>query len=115
MLTESIIRLKIAFSHLTMNGLFFWEGLLFLDDAKYKEIVEEKFTNMIASFPTTEKEAISYYQEIFEDFKKVRKDVLDNVKTRAEVEKIRESLISKAAHEAIIDIMRNSLEKTQGA
>lgn len=112
MLTDSILRLKIAFASLPMKGLFFWEGLLFLKDDEYTKIVEEKFISTMRSFPEEDKEQIEYYKEILQDLKKTRKDISDDLAIRVEVEKIREALVSEAAHETIIDAIKDNM-KTQ--
>jgi hypothetical protein len=113
MLTDSILRLKAAFANIPMRGLFFWEGLLFLKDEEYKKIVEGRFIDIVNSFPKEEQEATAYYWEILEDLRVVRKDILSNPGVRGEVEKIREALISEAAHETIIDAMRDKLSKSK--
>ena len=111
MLTDSILRLKIAFANIPMRGLFFWEGLLFLKDDEYKKIVEGNFIDVMNTFPKEEKEATVYYKQILEDLKKAREDIFKDPEIRNEVEKIREALISEAAYEAVIDNMKEGLDK----
>lgn len=113
MLTDSILRLKIAFASIPMKGLFFWEGLLFLKDEEYKKIVEENFINVVNSLPEEDKENTAYYREILEDLKKVRKSILEDPQIKNEVEKIREALISEAAYETIIESMKDNLAKQE--
>lgn len=113
MLTDSILRLKIAFANIPMRGLFFWEGLLFLDDEEYKEVVEKNFVDVLNTFPEGEKKLTAYYQEILADLKETRKNILEDPSVRNEVEKIREALISEAAHETIINAMKENLAKQE--
>ena len=87
MLTDSILRLKIAFANIPMRGLFFWEGLLFLKDDEYKKIVEGNFIDVMNTFPKEEKEATVYYKQILEDLKKAREDIFKDPEIRNEVEK----------------------------
>lgn len=112
MLTDAILRLKIAFANIPMRGLFFWEGLLFLKDEEYEKIVEGNFTKAISSFPSEEKDAISYYEGVLKDIKTVRKEILDDPAVRKSVEDIREALISEAAHDTVMEGLRENLDKT---
>ncbi|CAL7964187.1 hypothetical protein GAMM_60251 [Gammaproteobacteria bacterium] len=112
MLTDSILRLKIAFANTPMRGLFFWEGLLFLEDDEYKKVVEGSFIDVANSF-SGEEELVAYYKGILEDLKKVRMGIFEDPEVRNEVEKIREAHISEVARETIINIMEDSLAPKQ--
>jgi hypothetical protein len=111
MQTDAIFRLKIAFNNIPMRGLFFWEGMLSLNDEEYKKTVEENFISVMKDFPQEEKEAMVYYQEVLRDLRETRKDIFANPKVRNEVEKIRDALIAEAADETFIDIMKADLPK----
>jgi len=110
MLTDAILRLKVAFANLPMKGLFFWEGLLFLKDDEYKKIVEKNFIDEVEKFPKEENEAKSYYQEVLEDLRAARKEIFENPEVRNEVEQIREALIDDAAHETMIDALKENIK-----
>lgn len=111
MLTDAILRLKAAFAEIPMQGLFFWEGLLFFKDEEYKKVVEEKLTEAISELPADDKETLSYYNSILDDLREVRKEILNDPAVRDEVEKIRDALIDSTAHDTIIDAMKTNLEK----
>ena len=110
MLTDAILRLKVAFANLPMKGLFFWEGLLFLSDEEYEKIVVGNFTNALSSLGSEEKEAADYYEEVLKDIKIARKEIAENPEVRNDVEKIREALIDEAAHETLVDAVKEDLE-----
>ncbi|CAL7963671.1 hypothetical protein GAMM_60005 [Gammaproteobacteria bacterium] len=111
--TDSIIRLRMAFATVPMKGLFFWEGLLNLNDEEYKEIVENSFIDEIKSFPKKEKEAVEYYNQILADLRAVRKDILKNPEIKKEVEKFREALIDQATYKMVIDSMKKNLSSQE--
>ncbi len=113
MLADSIMRLKLAFAGVPMNGLFFWESLLSFDDEGYKGMVEENFMNIINSLSEEDGELKVYCMEILNDLKKMRKGVIEFPKIREEIEKIREELIEDAAQEAFIGILNDSLAKQE--
>ena len=113
MFTDAVLRLKVAFANIPMKGLFFWEGLLYLNDDEYKKVVEGNFTEAISSFKPEDKEAISYYEDILEDIKTVRKEIMGQPEVRKSVEDIREALISEAAHDTVIDAMEKNLADSE--
>lgn len=112
MISESLLRLKLAFSSIPMKGLFFWEGLLFLDDAQYKKIVEDNIANVInSSVPSKDTNLREYYADILSALKEVRKSIIEDPEIKSIVEKIREVLITETAEEILLDNMRLKLKK----
>jgi hypothetical protein len=111
MLTDSILKLKIAFAPIPTKGLFFWEGLLFFNDEEYKKVIEGNFIRTMEALPKADIETISYYQEVLKNLREVREEISTDLSARNEVEKIREALMSEAAHEIIIDAMKENLAK----
>ena len=114
MINDSLLRLRLAFSNIPMKGLFFWEGLLFLDDDQYKKTVEENLINIInSSVPNEDKDLRAYYTEILNALKEVRKGIAEDPKVKSAVEEIREALIEEAADEIIINDMKADLAKQE--
>ena len=99
MINDSLLRLKLAFSNIPMKGLFFWEGLLFLEDDQYKKTVEENLVNTI--------------NEDIANEAKDRQGIMQDPKIRSSVETIRDALIAEAANEIIINDMQANLAKQE--
>ncbi len=106
---DSIMRLRLAFANVPMKGLFFWEGLLNLDDQEYKEVVEKSFIDEINSFAKEEKKSAEYYNQVLADLRVIRNDIHKNPDVKKEVEKIRGALISQTAHSMVIDSMKKGV------
>ena len=106
MLTDAILRLKIAFANIPMKGLFFWEGVLFLTEEDYQKIVEDNLVAAINSLVKDSRELISDYHKVLADLKTLRREIVADPSIRNEVEKIRESLIAEVADETVLDSMR---------
>lgn len=114
MINDSLLRLKLAFSNIPMKGLFFWEGLLFLEDDQYKKTVEENLVNTINEDIANEaKDLKTYYMEILNALKEVRQGIMQDPKIRSSVETIRDALIAEAANEIIINDMQANLAKQE--
>lgn len=114
MINDSLLKLRLAFSNIPMKGLFFWEGLLFLDDDQYKKTIEENLINTInSSIPSENKELRAYYTEILNALKEVRKGIAEDPKVKSSIEEIRESLIGEAADEIIVNDMKDNLAQKE--
>ncbi len=111
-LTDPVLRLKLAFANLPINGLFLWEALLSFDTDEYQKVVEDKLNKIIITALQNNHEVnnnIAYYQQVLKDLQKVRKQILKNHPIKNEVIKIRDAIISKQAYETIIGDMCNSV------
>lgn len=110
MTNDALLKLRMAFSHIPMKGLFFWEGLLFLDDEQYKKNVEDNLTELInQEIPQEDQDLKTYYTEILNALKEVRQAIQDDPQVKNSVTTIRDSLITEATDKILIQEIQEAV------
>jgi hypothetical protein len=112
MIDEAILELRVAFSDIPHQGLFFWLSLLLQEETQYESLIQKNFEKAAKDFDKN-KELPDYYKNIIANLKHVREHVLSDPKARVQVEEVKDALIGQMADEMILEKMREDLIKQQ--
>ena len=100
---EIILQLRVAFDNIPHKGLFFWSSLLLPKKVAYEDFVKKTFDGLIHDTPPEKKNLLAYYKKIAKNLIKLRELVLTDSAVKVQVEKIRDAIIKKVAHEVVMD------------
>ena len=103
---DKILELKIAFANIELQGLFFWDGLLFLNDEEFNKTIEKKLIETIENLPKNDHIAIEHYQKILKNLQTLRHELPNNPQLKEEIEGIYKHLISETTYSDIINELK---------
>lgn len=112
MTNDALTKLRVAFSHIPMKGLFFWEGLLFFDDEQYKKNIEDNLADLINQDVLQENQDLkTYYTEILNALKEVRKASKEDLNIKNTITAIRDALIVETTDKMFSQAMQETVVK----
>lgn len=109
---EIILQLRVAFDNLPQKGLFFWLSLLLPKEVVYEDFVRKTFDNLSRDIPPERNDLLTHYKKIAENLVQLRNLVLSDPAVRAQVEKLRDALMKKTAHEVVMEQIKKDIKST---